>query len=101
MEQFPSLSCADFFAQLDECMTFLLAGHETTAILLTWTIYLVTKHPEYCERAREEVRLTFVSKAFDWIPFDFKIGELPVSESKSSLFDPGCQRFRPAFHFTT
>lgn len=36
-------------------MTFLLAGHETTAVLLTWTTYLLTKHPEYCERAREEV----------------------------------------------
>jgi cytochrome P450 len=36
-------------------MTFLLAGHETTAVLLTWTVYVLTKHPEYQERARQEV----------------------------------------------
>ncbi|GAQ84494.1 cytochrome p450 [Klebsormidium nitens] len=40
---------------LDECMTFLLAGHETTAVLLTWTVYLLTSHPEYVEKARAEI----------------------------------------------
>jgi cytochrome P450 len=28
----------------DECMTLLLAGHETTARLLTWTWYLLSQH---------------------------------------------------------
>lgn len=41
--------------QLDECMTFLMAGHETTAVLLTWTVYALTSHPEYIEKARAEV----------------------------------------------
>jgi cytochrome P450 len=30
----------------DECMTLLLAGHETTANALTWTWYLLSQHPE-------------------------------------------------------
>lgn len=30
----------------DEIMTFFLAGHETTANLLTWTFYLLSQHPE-------------------------------------------------------
>jgi len=30
----------------DEMMTLVLAGHETTATALTWTWYLVAKHPE-------------------------------------------------------
>jgi cytochrome P450 len=33
----------------DECMTVFLAGHETTAIALSWTWLLLSKHP----RARE------------------------------------------------
>ncbi|MGB8352322.1 MAG: cytochrome P450 [Chthoniobacteraceae bacterium] len=30
----------------DEAMTIFLAGHETTANALTWTWYLISKHPE-------------------------------------------------------
>jgi cytochrome P450 len=30
----------------DEVMTVVLAGHETTAIALSWTFYLLGKHPE-------------------------------------------------------
>ena len=30
----------------DEVMTFLLAGHETTAMALSWTWYLLAQHPE-------------------------------------------------------
>lgn len=40
---------------VDNALTFLLAGHETTASLLTWTIYLLAKHPLWQERARAEV----------------------------------------------
>jgi cytochrome P450 len=39
----------------DEVMTFLLAGHETTAVTLAWTFYLLAKHPAVDERLRDEV----------------------------------------------
>jgi cytochrome P450 len=39
----------------DEVMTFVLAGHETTAVALAWTWYLLARHPEVAERLRAEV----------------------------------------------
>jgi cytochrome P450 len=39
----------------DEVMTFFLAGHETTAVTLTWTWYLLSKHVDVRRRIEEEV----------------------------------------------
>ena len=39
----------------DEMMTFLLAGHETTAVALSWTWYLLARHPSVLESLRAEV----------------------------------------------
>jgi beta-ring hydroxylase len=39
----------------DDLMTMLIAGHETTAAVLTWTMYLLAQHPEAVERIRAEV----------------------------------------------
>ncbi len=41
---------------VDNMLTFLAAGHETTAKALTWTLYLLSRAPEWQERIREEVR---------------------------------------------
>jgi len=38
----------------DELLTILLAGHETTASTLSWTWYLIDRHPEVGERMRAE-----------------------------------------------
>jgi cytochrome P450 / NADPH-cytochrome P450 reductase len=38
-----------------QCITFLIAGHETTSGLLSFAIYFLLEHPEYLDRAREEV----------------------------------------------
>lgn len=39
----------------DEVQTMVLAGHETTALLLTWVFYLLAKHPEVHERVMAEI----------------------------------------------
>jgi cytochrome P450 len=39
----------------DDLMTMLIAGHETTAAVLTWTMYLLAQHPQVAERIRAEV----------------------------------------------
>ncbi|KAL8727067.1 MAG: hypothetical protein Q9166_006310 [cf. Caloplaca sp. 2 TL-2023] len=46
-------SDADLVNQL---MTFLLAGHETTASALSWTICMLCTHPNIQTRLRDEVR---------------------------------------------
>ncbi|KAI4282985.1 MAG: hypothetical protein L6R38_002511 [Xanthoria sp. 2 TBL-2021] len=40
---------------VDQMMTFLAAGHETTASALTWAIYLLAKHPQIQDHLRDEV----------------------------------------------
>ncbi len=40
----------------DECLTVLLAGHETTANALTFALWLLATHPEVQQRAAAEAR---------------------------------------------
>jgi len=40
---------------IDNLLTFLLAGHETTAKALTWTLYLLARAPAWATRIVEEV----------------------------------------------
>jgi cytochrome P450 len=39
----------------DEAVTLLMAGHETTAVALTFALYLLSQHPEVEERLHAEV----------------------------------------------
>src|SRR5208283_62158 len=39
----------------DEVMTFLLAGHETTALALSWAWYLLSQNPDAQQQLQEEV----------------------------------------------
>lgn len=43
----------------DHLFTLLAAGHETTAISMTWCIYHIHKHPEVLARLRDEVDEAF------------------------------------------
>ena len=42
----------------DEIMTFLLAGHETTALSLSWTWYLLARNPDVEEKLQTELHTT-------------------------------------------
>lgn len=52
----------------NEVITLLLAGHETTANALAWTLYLLARHPETQERVHEETLAgepgPFISRVF-------------------------------------
>ena len=57
----------------DEAVTLLLAGHETTAQALTWTLYLLAQHPEVQARVIREVDESLKGK----IPSAEDLFELP------------------------
>lgn len=56
----------------DHLFTLLAAGHETTAIAMTWVIYHLLTHPEVLSRARAEV-----DEAFDRGDTIDEIAKLP------------------------
>ncbi|KAF2271560.1 cytochrome P450 [Westerdykella ornata] len=41
---------------INQLMTFLAAGHETTASAVTWAVYLLCKHPDVQAKLRDELR---------------------------------------------
>ncbi|TYJ03887.1 hypothetical protein E1A91_A12G057500v1 [Gossypium mustelinum] len=41
---------------MDECKTFFFAGHETTALLLTWTVMLLATNPSWQDKVRAELK---------------------------------------------
>ncbi|CAD6504194.1 BgTH12-05928 [Blumeria graminis f. sp. triticale] len=43
---------------VDQMMTFLAAGHETTSGAMTWAIYLLSVHQSVQSRLRDEIRAT-------------------------------------------
>jgi cytochrome P450 len=47
----------------DECLTLLLAGHETTANGLSFALWLAALHPEWQQRLHEEARTVLSAQA--------------------------------------
>ncbi|KAI1738233.1 cytochrome P450 [Xylaria scruposa] len=41
---------------IEQLLTFLVAGHETTATALTWAVYVLSKNPDMQTRLRDEIR---------------------------------------------
>ncbi len=59
----------------DEAMTLLVAGHETTAVALSWTFWLLAQHPSFAEAVRDEARRVLG----DGTPDASAVAELPLT----------------------
>lgn len=83
----------------DHLVTFLVAGHETTATVLTFTWLLLSTHPDERARLDEEVA------ALDGPPSTDDLDELPVTErvvkEAMRLYPPAFMQFREAVTDTT
>lgn len=74
---------------VDNILTFIGAGHETTAVTLTWTMYLIANARTVQERLLEEARAVFgdgpiTADGLDRLPFHDQV----LNESMR-LFTPG------------
>jgi cytochrome P450 len=60
----------------DEMMTLFLAGHETTAMALTWALFALSQHPDVEARLVEEVSRVLQGRA----PTVADLAQLPYTE---------------------
>src|SRR5271156_77123 len=53
---------------IDETLTLIVAGHETTASTLNWAWYLISQHPEVEQRLTNELETSTTPFEFDDLP---------------------------------
>ena len=75
----------------DEAVTLFVAGHETTAIALTWTLHLLTLHPEI---------QTAVQAEADALPGPPTAADLPRLELTTRAFKESMRLYPPLYAFT-
>jgi cytochrome P450 len=77
----------------DEALTLLLAGHETTAVALTWTWYLLSQHPEVEARLHTELATVLNGR----VPTDADLPRLPYTRM---VFTEAMRLYPPAWMMT-
>ena len=74
----------------DEVMTLLMAGHESTAVALTWAVYLLASHSEVQVRIQEEVTEVLGSRTVT-------SGDLPRLPYTRAVFEETLRLYPPAW----
>jgi cytochrome P450 len=74
---------------IDEVLTLIVAGHETTAAALTWTWYLVSGHPEVAERLRAEADQTSADEVLSLGAAEAMSYTHQVLQESLRLYPPG------------
>jgi cytochrome P450 len=77
----------------DELMTLLLAGHETTAMALSWTWYLLDRHPKIGERCRSQIRDVLGDR-------DPIVDDVPRLDYVTRVFEEAMRLYPPAWIIT-
>jgi cytochrome P450 len=77
----------------DEVITLLLAGHETTAMALSWSWYLLDRHPEIAARVRAEIIDTVGDR-------DPTVADLPRLGCVTRVIEEAMRLYPPAWMIT-
>jgi cytochrome P450 len=77
----------------DEALTLLLAGHETTAVALTWTWYLLSQHPEVEAKLHAELATVLGGR----LPTE---ADLPHLSYTRMVFTEAMRLYPPAWMMT-
>src|SRR5262245_26416777 len=86
---------------IDNLVTFLAAGHETTAKALTWSLYLLARAPEWQRRVRSEVSAVAGEAAIGAGHIDHLVLTRAVIEETMRLYPPAPMMGRQAAAATT
>ncbi|CAM0875609.1 unnamed protein product [Alopecurus aequalis] len=82
---------------VEECKMFYFAGTETTSILLAWTMIVLSMHPEWQDRAREEVLALFGKNKLEYEDLNqLKIVTMVLYEVLR-LYSPAVAFFRKTY----
>jgi cytochrome P450 len=81
---------------IDEILTLIVAGHETTASTLNWAWYLISQHPEVEEKLSIELNTLTSFSGFDDLPRFLYTRQ--VIEEAMRLYPAGWYMTRRALH---
>jgi len=74
---------------IDEILTLIVAGHETTAASLNWVWYLLALHPDVHERVAAEARQLALDTAPSWDVLESMVWIPRVIKEALRLYPPG------------
>ena len=80
----------------DQCVVFLIAGHETTATTLAWTWHSLSKYPLVDRRLHREVSETVGDRPVEWEDIGTLHYARQVFEETLRLYPPGWMLTRQA-----
>lgn len=75
----------------DEVLTLLIAGHETTANLLAWTLYLLAQDPAADQRLHEEARAVLGGRS------DFSAADVDRMPYAKTVIQEGLRLYPPGW----
>jgi len=74
---------------IDEILTMIVAGHETTAASLNWVWYLLACHPDVYAQVSEEAQRLPMDRVPDWQMLDTLVWIPRVIKESLRLYPPG------------
>ena len=80
----------------DNLLTFIVAGHETTALSLSWTLYLLALDPEWQQRVRDESRRVLDGRYAGAGDLEHLVETRQVIEETLRLYPPAALLMRVA-----